>query len=283
MALMRAQAIEPASRSAGCPIATEGGESAREQWLSGANGRLVGRPDVVRGDAVVDYKTGEVHEQADNSVAKASYVRQLQIYAFLVKERTATWPARGVLLPMEGPPLEIEMEPVACESAATEAMDLLDEYNREIEAGVLPAKLAKPSPEACRWCPYQVLCPAFWAAAGGSWADQLGAAALGGPAPAAPRPIHGGAALALSLAADEGTGPLGEVALAPLNRDIHTCLALVRAATRVRVTGLARRADGTVVPTLRTVVARPEDLPVIAVAAAGRATGAGHGQGGGRC
>lgn len=266
MALMRAQGIETASRSAGRPVATEGRESAREQWLSGANGRLVGRPDLVRGDAVIDYKTGEVHEHGDSSLAKASYVRQLQIYAFLVKERTGRWSARGVLLRMEGPPLEIELEPAACERAAIEALGLLDDYNRKIEAGGPPASLANASPAACRWCPFQVLCPAFWPAAGDSWPDEIGAAAIGGSAPAAPRPIHGGAALALSLAADEGTGPLGEVALAPLSPSVHATLAQVQAGTRLRVTGLARRSDRTVVPTLRTVVARVGDLPRVIVA-----------------
>lgn len=265
MALLRTQEVASTSRNAGPPRAVEGTETGREQWLSGANRRLVGRPDLVRGDAVIDYKTGDVHEQGDSSIAKASYVRQLQIYAFLMRERTGKWPARGVLLPMEGPPLEIELEPAACERAAAEALDLLDLYNRKIEAGGLPANLANPSPGACRWCPYQVLCPAFWTAASDSWTDEIGAAAIGGLAPTPPRPIHGGAALALSLSADEGTGPLGEVALAPLNPEVHTSLVQVRAGTRVRVTGLARRADGTVVPTPRTVIARPEDLPGIVV------------------
>ena len=167
---------------------------------------------------------------------------------------------------MEGPLLEVELEPAACERAATEALDRLDEYNRKIEAGGPPANLAHASPAACRWCPYQVLCPAFWPAAGGSWADEIGAATIGGSAPAVPKPIHGGAALALSLAADEGTGPLGEVALAPLSPCVHTSLAQVQAGTRVRVSRLARRADGTVVPTQRTVVARLEDLPGVVVA-----------------
>lgn len=266
MAIMRAQEIEAASRNACRPGGAEGGDAAREQWLSGANGRLVGRPDLVRGDAVIDYKTGEVHEQGDTSVAKASYVRQLQIYGFLVKESTGRWPARGVLLPMEGPPLEVELEPLACERAAAEAVSLLDQYNRHIEAGVAPISLASPSPDACRWCPYQVLCPAFWAAASESWSDKLRAAAVGGSASAAPRPIHGGAALVLFLRSDEGTGPRGEVGLAPLNPDVHTALAQMLANARVRATGLARRADGTVVPTPRTVVARLEELPEVVVA-----------------
>jgi hypothetical protein len=259
MALLRAQEVGGPSSSTGRPGAAEGGGAAREQWLSGAGGRLVGRPDLVRGNAVIDYKTGDIHEQGDSSAAKASYVRQLQIYAFLVKECTGRWPARGVLLPMEGPPLEVMLEPAACERAAAEAVSLLDQYDRTIEAGVAPASLASPSPDACRWCP-------FWAAAAESWSDQIGAAAIGGSASAAPRPIHGGAALALSLTADEGTGPRGEVGLAPLNPGVHPSLAQVMAGTRVRVTGLARRADGTLIPTVRTVIAPLENLPDVVAA-----------------
>jgi RecB family exonuclease len=266
MALLRAQEVGSHPSSTGRVGASEGGEVAREQWLSGAGGRLVGRPDLARGNAVIDYKTGDIQEQGDSSVAKASYIRQLQIYAFLVNERTGRWPARGVLLPMEGPPLEIKLEPAACERAAAEAVSLLDQYNRNIEAEVSPTSLASPSSDACRWCPYQVLCPAFWTAAAESWSDQIGAAAIGGPAPAAPRPIHGGAALALSLTADEGTGPRGEVGLAPMNPRDHPSLAKVMAGTRVRVSGLARRADGTVIPTIRTVVAVLEDLPDVVAA-----------------
>jgi RecB family exonuclease len=266
MALLRAQEVGSRSSSTGRAGASEGGEVAREQWLSGAGGRLVGRPDLVRGDAVIDYKTGDIHERGDSSAAKASYVRQLQIYAFLVNERTGRWPARGVLLPMEGPPLEVELEPAACERAAAEAVSLLDQYNRKIEAGVSSTSFASPSPDACRWCPYQVLCPAFWTAAAESWSDQIGAAAIGGPASAAPRPIHGGAALALSVTADEGTGPRGEAGLAPLKPRDHPSLAGVMAGTRVRVSGLARRADGTVIPAVRTVVAMLEHLPDVVAA-----------------
>jgi hypothetical protein len=266
MALLRAQEIGSTSTSTGRPGAAEGGVAAREQWLSGAGGRLVGRPDLVRGDAVIDYKTSDVHEQGDSSAAKEGYVRQLQIYAFLVKERTGRWPGRGVLLPMEGSPLEVELEPAACECAAAEAVGLLDEYNRKIAAGVAPLSLANPSPDACKWCPYQVLCPAFWGAATESWSDQIGTAAIGGSASAAPKPIHGRAALALSLTSDEGSGPRGEVALAPLNPQVHPSLTQADAGTRVRVTGLARRADGTVTPTVRTVVARLEDLPRVVAA-----------------
>ncbi len=274
MALLRAREFSSTPRSPSPSGSPQGKGAGREQWLSGANGRLVGRPDVLRDDAVIDYKTGDVHEHDDTNVMKASYVRQLQLYGFLVKECTGIWPTRGVLLPMEGPPLEIELEPTACERVAADALELLARYNREVQAGGTVAALASPSASACKWCPYQVLCPAFWEIAGPSWIEPFGAAAVGGLASTLPRPIHGGATFALSLCVDEGSGPLGSVALAPLSTEVHTSLAQVRAGMRVRATGLARRADGTVVPTVRTVIARAEDLPAIIVPGAIESTGA---------
>jgi hypothetical protein len=266
MALMRAQKIASESGSASPPVAVQEKWNGRERWLSGANGGIVGRPDLVRGDAVVEYKTGDIHEHSDtgdNEVAKASYVRQVQLYAFLVKECTGRWPTRGVLLPMEGPPLEVELEPAACERIATDALELLDSYNRQIQAGGNAAGLANPSPQACRWCSHQLLCSPFWEAADDSWSEHIGTAAVGGSALAPPQPIHGGAALALSVSGIEGTAILDAVGLAPLSPEIHPALRQIQTGTRVRVIGLARRADGTVVPTARTVLARLEDLPVI--------------------
>ena len=76
----------------------------REKKFSGANGKLIGRPDVVRPDEVVDLKTGDVFEDDEPERVKARYVRQLRLYAFLVKETLGWWLRRGILLPMAGSP-----------------------------------------------------------------------------------------------------------------------------------------------------------------------------------
>ncbi|MCL4851001.1 MAG: PD-(D/E)XK nuclease family protein, partial [Bryobacteraceae bacterium] len=81
--------------------------SYREQKFSGAGGKLVGRPDVVRPDVIIDFKSGSVHEQGAEEEVRASYVRQLRLYAFLVKEALGSWPQRGILVPMIGSPVEI--------------------------------------------------------------------------------------------------------------------------------------------------------------------------------
>lgn len=268
MALMRAREIAGASRNAKPSGDFQRRGSGREQWLSSADGRIVGRPDLVRDDAVIDFKTSEVHEHDDSGeskIAKAAYIRQLQLYAFLVKECTGRWPVRGVLLPMGGAPFELEMVPSDCERVAEEALESLDRYNRQIEEGVSAGALANPSSEACKWCPYHIFCPSFWEAANDSWIENLGTASVGGLALAAPRPIYRGASLALDLSCDEGTGPRGIIGVAPLSPGMHPALQQVQTGTRTRVVGLARRADGTVVPTVRTVLARLEDLPDIVV------------------
>lgn len=272
MALMRASEIAVGAAATvgaeGKPATNIGSASVggREGWLTAADGRLVGRPDVVSGDAIIDFKTGSVYEYGDDDVVKASYVRQLQFYAYLVKKCIGRWPVRGVLLPMDGAPVEINLEPKECERTTQEALELLEAYNDHVEAGGTAVGLANPSPDACRWCPHQLVCPAFWVAADESWSEHGGGGALGGAATAAPQPIHSGAALTLTVRADEGTGPRQIVNLAPLSPETHPAVQLVQAGTRVRVVSIHRRADGTVMPNIRTVMARTADLPNISIA-----------------
>ncbi len=274
MALMRAQEVagegEAAEANAGTPPAGDGhAANGHERWLTAAGGRLVGRPDLLRDDAVIDYKTGDVFEHGEADVVKASYVRQLQLYAFLVKESTGRWPTRGVLLPMEGVPVGVELDPAGCERVAAEALELLDEYNGAVSGTAGVPELATPSPETCRWCPFQLVCPAFWAAADSSWSEHLGTAAVGGLASAAPEPIHGGCALTLRLSVDQGTEPRGMVSLAPLQPSTHPTLTALQAGTRIRVVGLARRTDGVAVPTVQTVIMRAAEVRNIVLATSG--------------
>ena len=116
----------------------------------------------MRDDAVIDYKTGDVFEHEERDFVEPSYVRQLQLYAFLVMESTGWWPSRGVLFPMEGPPVEIDLYSDDCESTAAEALELLDQFNRAVLDSDV-GRLAQPSAETCRWCPFKLVCPAFWA------------------------------------------------------------------------------------------------------------------------
>lgn len=96
--LLRAK--ELAARATPDEVAAEkagGGGPARtirEQEFTAFNGRLLGRPDVIRAGEVVDYKSGVILEHdtaAQIDVVKAAYVRQLRIYGYLIKHRLGWW------------------------------------------------------------------------------------------------------------------------------------------------------------------------------------------------
>src|SRR5439155_25542290 len=95
---------------------------------------------------------------------------------------------------------------------------------------------------------------------------QLDGAVLEGIVDEAPRAIHGGAAVALSIHAESGSEVSSQVQIAPLKPTMHPVVDTVGTGDRVRLVGLRVRSDGTMVPTQRTVLARVCDLPRIGVA-----------------
>jgi hypothetical protein len=248
----------PGVASAGVPT------TIREQEFAAYGGRLVGRPDVVRADEVVDYKSGgmfEYDESAQVEVIKAAYVRQLRIYGYLVKEALGWWPVRGLLLPLAGSGVEVALEPAECEREALEAVALLEGYNARVRSKTPAAAFAAPSATACRWCPYKLICPPFWQGASPAWAGQLDGAAIEGTVPARPRRIHGGAAVAVSVDAEAGTEVAGRAVIAPLNPAVHDAVVALKAGDRIRLVGLRVRPDGAFLPTQRTVLTRADEVP----------------------
>jgi hypothetical protein len=75
----------------------------------------------------------------------------------------------------------------------------------------------------------------------------------------------------MSLAVDIQNGSEGarRVQIAPLNPNVHSAITALAVGDRVRLVGLRARPDGSLVPTSRTVLARVEDLPVVAPAESG--------------
>jgi len=235
-----------------------------EKTFSGADGRIVGRPDIVRPHEIVDFKSGEIFADGDQEQIKGSYVRQLRIYGFLVRETLGWWPRRGVLLPMIGSPVEVDLEAGACEKEVADALRLLGEYNAAIGCGHGPADLASPSAATCRWCPFQLYCPAFWSHVRPEWCDDLLAGALGGVAEEEASWIHNGLALSVSVLVERGTVPAkSKISLFPLDALVYPDVPLVKPADRVRVTGLFRRSDGSLVPLKRTMIGLERNLPQI--------------------
>lgn len=241
----------------------------RERTFTAFGGRLTGKPDVIRAREIVDYKSGaiiEYDEATQANVVKAGFARQLRIYGFLVEETLRWWPQRGLLLPLAGAGVEIALDPGECTREAGEAVAILDGYNSRLAAGVSPALLASPSPSNCKWCPFKLICPPFWGAVTVTWSGQLDGAAVEGVLDGPPRAIHAGAALAVSMDIQTGSEVPRRVQLAPLNPNMHHTLTTIAAGDRLRLVGLRVRPDGGLVPTQRTVVARVDELPVIALA-----------------
>jgi hypothetical protein len=257
---------------------TGGNESAssnvaaiREEEFTAYNGKLRGWPDVVQATEIIDYKTGTLVEFDDTTqteVVKAAYVRQLRIYGYLVHEALGRWPPRGILLPIVGAGVQVALESAECEREATEAVALLDAYNAALHASSRAQDLASAAPTSCKWCPFKMICPAFWQNATPAWSGQLDGAAVEGVLREPPRSILSGAAIAISIDVVAGTESEQHAEIAPLNPIVHPSAAKLLTGDRIRLVGLRVRQDGKLIPTLRSVLERVTDLPMIDVQSA---------------
>jgi hypothetical protein len=254
------------------PIKHEGRESStieayipyRERRFTAFAGKLVGRPDVVRENEIVDFKSGSIVEPTDLhgvDTIKAAYLRQLMIYGFLVHETLGRWPHRGILLPAVGSGVELQLIPQDCQREALAAVELLDTYNGKIAKNASIEEFAAPSPEHCKWCPYKVLCPPFWATASPDWSRLIDGAAVEGAVVDMPKQIHGGAALAIKVGIRAGSEERRVINIFPLNPEIHEIVETLRVGELIRVVGLRVRPDGAYVPQARTIVMRANQVP----------------------
>src|SRR5579875_1712756 len=153
----------------------------QEQRLEAFGGKLRGRADVVQRSpepAIEDYKTGALFD-SENGEVKSQYRTQILLYAVLEHEATGVWPKRATLVPLQGDPVVIEIDPGEANAAAEAAITALTDYNRRVSEGTPPIDLASPSPPVCGICPYAIECPAFWSDADTSWLAQ-GVVAIAG-------------------------------------------------------------------------------------------------------
>lgn len=269
------EALAEKPRSSEAPPQRPRGSAQREEKLWAMGGKLTGKPDLLLGDEIRDYKSGRIVEtSADGQeVVKRAYINQLLLYGHLVHEATGRCPSKGALLPMQGQVVEVDLDPESCAAAASEAVDVLDQYNQRIETSSDVSVLATPSPTACRWCQYKTLCPAFWTHVKNDWAEELGTFAVSGVLTRDPETIHNGKATSIALSVVAGTSDEPEVVISPLDGTVHgSVLANLSNGNSVRIVNLFRRRDGTVAPTVATVCIRPEDCPRLSVGSSGSNT-----------
>jgi RecB family exonuclease len=136
-----------------------------EDAMRAPEGRLQGRPDrVIWRDGVphiVDLKTCKAPEQID-----PEHRRQLLAYAYLFHARYDLWPATASIQYVGGEMKTIVVEPEEAGRVVGEMLDALTALNSvggDFEA------LARPSPDACRWCSYKAACAPFFAMVRPEW------------------------------------------------------------------------------------------------------------------
>ena len=190
-------APQAAGRSVPCVL--------EEHATSACGGILRGRADVVRrfpDHVIQDYKTGSIRDACGH--LKAAYRTQALLYAYLEHEECGSWPARAEVIPLNGHPEIIEVVPAEAAAAVAQALAVRDRYNALVESGITEGDAA-PSAAACRWCGFELRCPAFWRAASAGWAAD-GVVAVAGTMTA--KETFGFRTLDVDLAVRAGT--LGE-------------------------------------------------------------------------
>lgn len=232
-----------------------------EQDFSAMNGKLIGKPDVVLNDEIRDYKSGSVYDDTHDGkqTVKQSYVRQLRLYGYLVYQQLGRCPRKGKLLPMQDRVVEVDLDVQTSTAEALDAVALLDSFNDRLGSVSKVSDLANPSPTACRWCQFKVLCPAFWNKVDETWAQDLGSGAVSGVLDGPPTIIHNGLAFSIVIKAWSGTTGTPQVRIAPLAKEIYPQLAALQSGEAVRIVGLYRRNDRQVTPTTATVCLRDAD------------------------
>lgn len=142
-----------------------------ETTLTSSDGLLFGRPDYVDllAEEIVDYKTGVSFEDA--TAITDTEIRQLNLYVHLARENNLSV-SRGVIVRPGGRRAVAEVSDVQAEAEGHEAREVLDQFNQM--AGRTFNAIARPSIEACRFCPCIPFCEAFWQAATPAWQEECG-------------------------------------------------------------------------------------------------------------
>lgn len=212
------------SHTHGADTRTDDAQHLHEHAQTAFSGKLRGRADVIRrgaAPAIEDYKTGSLLDGSTGEL-RESYRTQMLLYAVLEHAETGEWPETATLIPLDGDPLPIPVDPAEATAAANHALAALDAYNKAVAAGTGAAELAAPDPANCTFCAYSIICPAFWAAADQSWADS-GLVAVAG-ARGAETLAEASPAFNVDIDGVAGTVPPGEYVLYQLDRERFSAL-----------------------------------------------------------
>ena len=252
-------AEQPPRRDSSAALAWSSATRGREQLLTARAGRLAGRPDYFDHQAVTEYKSG-LPDPAWKEAATIldGYWRQLRLYAVLIGEM-GSWPTTARIVSASGQVLEEPVDRTICEAEADAAVSGLEAMNQALQGGCDSAQLASPGEIACGQCPYQAICPAFWAwCEAASW-PQLREPAARGTLDSVD-PGMDGDLYAVTLRLEGRYGEIGPQSLA-LRKSVHGDLTGSMGGSAIRVVFANVRPDGRLRANISTCVFSEGDLP----------------------
>ncbi len=207
--------------------------------LASADGLLRGTADLIatnnEGVLLVDYKSGVDRDPSTGQPLVDDYARQLQFYAFLVSEMRGPRPGLAAILPMDGPPIAVDVSEEACFATASDARARLQQFN---SGGELHP--ASPSPTACRYCPHLTECVPFRDICDDTWASEM--LAVVGTVMAYEEAADG----AVSVGVQPTAGSVGteRISLARLSTQAFPALGMVMPGVEIAASGLFRIGAG---------------------------------------
>lgn len=189
---------------------TSSGGPTAEATLFSKDGRVMGRADYLDiGNAtVIDYKTGTT---GNSDKLTENELRQLRLYAYLANENGISI-TRGVIERADRSRAEVPISAVEAAEEGQRALVVLDQYNQH--AGKSFESGAKPSQDACRFCPCIPFCDAFWKTAEPQWSDQCGTHLEG-----VVETVEGNQIVTINLNVTRGTCAKGPAVVTRLSRD----------------------------------------------------------------
>ena len=212
-----------------------GTDHAAEQELWSKDGTIRGTLDLaVRGPSgtwIVDYKSGIERDETGAGLVEP-YERQLLLYAFLWHEQHGEWPSRTIILPLDGPEIDVPVDLTRIAELVASARSSVAEYN-----AALPHRLsATPSPGACRYCVHVATCDELPRRIDPSWEGSV----LGviGLVTAVETAGHGGRSLAIEVPA--GSIHESDISLVRVDPKVHPEVDSAAAQDKIAVLGLYR-------------------------------------------
>lgn len=154
-ALLRAETLLP---KGGQPIQSTVRQT--EQWLSDADERVAGKTDAIfqvgEHVQIIDYKSGQLFEDADNEEIKPAYVEQLKLYAYLYFDTHGRYPNQLTLIDLNGRTVDVAFSEEDCGSVYEQALADLERINRLLTDQ--PERLSAPEPTRCLRCEVRGVC-----------------------------------------------------------------------------------------------------------------------------